>query len=466
MINLIVILYVMKSTFYKYNKISFVNITLPATRQNLKNNVLNRKSLIAERNPRLEIPFQVKNGLCNIIKNELKIQRNTHKDFLFLSDRPEYGIYYLFHLIDTKKTNYLNEEAMHHFLNGMNINLQNEDIKGLLRRLDINKDNKVSYIDFRNWFSPEKKTHFKAKILKEPPLSEIKPSKQVKHKYISPDTKAKKEEELIDFPRQLKGRIREPTEEFRPFSFNEFISKGSIIKEGDKKIPKKVVSEIQLKEPLKFVKEEIKDTPPRAIEPSPSTEMSPDKLELPEDLNIKKQKNHNLQTIMRQQLALEKDLEEAKLELCKQDDYSVEAAFSLFDKLDRETISIYEFSEVLKVHGINSTSTENIFKRYDLDRDGLLNKTEFTLMFEPISNYKNKSNNINTKANFSKNTEKLLGNLLETMIKTEEKSEKIKKRDNFSSEEALELFDCFEKRNNEDIDNYDVFILFNIFEYK
>jgi hypothetical protein len=92
---------------------------------------------------------------------------------------------------------------------------------------------------------------------------------------------------------------------------------------------------------------------------------------------------------LREQISLERELENAKIQLAQTPDFNILDAFRIFDLDSRGSISITDLRVGLNEIGVYPDSEELAlyFKRYDADADGRLRFSEFSDSFTPIDNY-------------------------------------------------------------------------------
>ena len=92
---------------------------------------------------------------------------------------------------------------------------------------------------------------------------------------------------------------------------------------------------------------------------------------------------------LREQINLERELENAKITLVQTPDFNVFDAFRIFDMDSRGWISLTDLKIGLNEIGVYPDHEELalFFKRYDTDHDSRLRFSEFTEAFTPIDNY-------------------------------------------------------------------------------
>lgn len=88
---------------------------------------------------------------------------------------------------------------------------------------------------------------------------------------------------------------------------------------------------------------------------------------------------------LKEQIALENELEDAKNRLALQSDFNLPDAFDLLDRYNQRQLSDRELGDSLASNGIYANS-EDVFlfvKRYDANADGRMASYEFDKAFTP-----------------------------------------------------------------------------------
>ena len=138
-----------------------------------------------------------------------------------------------------------------------------------------------------------------------------------------------------------------------------------------------------------------------------------------------------LMRILQAQMDITSEVEQAKIRLWLRHDFNLLEIFRLFDTSGLETITLFEFKKVLKKLDIryNDTDVEILMKRYDQDRDGRLCVAEFERMVRPIEYLSLPKQNLSDgiKLPFSKDTIELLRKLLEKLIESEGEIEELRR---------------------------------------
>jgi hypothetical protein len=114
-------------------------------------------------------------------------------------------------------------------------------------------------------------------------------------------------------------------------------------------------------------------------------ESSPIRRQLP----LRLEDEDELVRALREQISLERELENAKITLVQTPDFNIFDAFRIFDLDSRGWISLSDLKIGLNEIGVYPDHEELalFFKRYDKDNDGRLRFSEFSDSFTPLDNY-------------------------------------------------------------------------------
>jgi len=390
----------------------FLLMVLP--REELKSNLLEREVSKED----YSLPYQVKSKLLKILESECELVKDLEVIYKDLRTKPKFRVFHFFHFMDPEDDFYLSISHMHEFLRGENCRLDVPEIKAILWRLDADKDGRVSYLDFKHILRGDNED-----LLVSSPIRGV--SSIYKTKYFSPQ--AKRERRVMEEytpARRSKVILKEPINEDRTESIikpitteNEETSKGELLVKENGHYDVKDELGASVLEETQVVSPGITEV---TAAQSPYKEIFK---ELNSDWDI------DLVKLFTRQIALDKELEEAKMELYSKADFTLAKAFNYFDQKRRGSITTYELKGGLKELKANY-NTEHILllmKRYDLDSNGSLDFSEFTKMLSPI--VPNNTNKVLTTYNtFNKGTTKLLKETFELLVKTEKMAENIRKK--------------------------------------
>ena len=134
---------------------------------------------------------------------------------------------------------------------------------------------------------------------------------------------------------------------------------------------------------------------------------------------------------MKKLMAVESQVEDAKISLAMNPDFNCEDAFKLFESNDKDYLDINDIKEGLNLIGLNPTEKQLnlLMKRFDLLKNGYISYADFFDMIVPFEkNQRQTVENRAPKSNcpsrspsiFKEKTISDLKNLFELLIKTEE----------------------------------------------
>jgi len=129
---------------------SFLKIILPKSDLSLRDTVLCRRNYKGAQMDYLD--FKIEDSLAEMFKIELEI---TEKAFFYIEEitsMKDFNLYEAFSCIDSYKTGIIEHKGVVLFLSKHGIFPKKEKIELLLKRLDKDKDNKVSFDDFKCLF--------------------------------------------------------------------------------------------------------------------------------------------------------------------------------------------------------------------------------------------------------------------------------------------------------------------------
>ena len=96
------------------------------------------------------LPFNVEYSLVKLFQRELDLIRTTWTIIAELKTRDDFNIHDLFHYI--KGYGIITSESMKLFLQSNFVEFNEEDIRCIIKRLDLNKDSKVNFCEFHAFF--------------------------------------------------------------------------------------------------------------------------------------------------------------------------------------------------------------------------------------------------------------------------------------------------------------------------
>ena len=264
------------------------------------------------------LSFNINYSLCKLFQKEIEVSKR-------IRNKKEFNIHNLYHIL--KSNTFITEQSLKNFLSENNFDFIDSDIKLLMRRLDLNKDNKIDFCEFHSLLSFDK---CQSKCL-------------IKNKCQNCGLSYCKECFIENH------------------GCNSIHNKYSI-----NKIDKKY--NIENKDPNILIKEEN-------INNSNNNDIKENEIEIKE-----------LNDYIKFLLKGENKIENIKIDLSKISDFSVEDAFRIFEKngrgyLDREDIK-YGLS-VLNIYP-SDYNLDLFIKRFDLQKKGFISYEDFYDMVVPF----------------------------------------------------------------------------------
>ena len=271
------------------------------------------------------LSFNINYSLCKLFQKEIEVSKRIFSSLKQLRNKKDFNIHNLYHIM--KSNTFITEQSLKNFLSENNFDFIDSDIKLLMRRLDLNKDNKIDFCEFHSLLSFDK---CQSKCL-------------IKNKCQNCGISYCKECFIENH------------------GCNSIHNKYSI-----NKIDKKY--NIENKDPNILIKEEN-------INNSNNNDIKENEIEIKE-----------LNDYIKFLLKGENKIENIKIDLSKISDFSVEDAFRIFEKngrgfLDREDIK-YGLS-VLNIYP-SDYNLDLFIKRFDLQKKGFISYEDFYDMVVPF----------------------------------------------------------------------------------
>ena len=271
------------------------------------------------------LSFNINYSLCKLFQKEIEVSKRIFSSLKELRNKKDFNIHNLYHIL--KSNTFITEQSLKNFLSENNFDFIDSDIKLLMRRLDLNKDNKIDFCEFHSLLSFDK---CQSKCL-------------IKNKCQNCGLSYCKECFIENH------------------GCNSIHNKYSI-----NKLDKKY--NIENKDPNILIKEEN-------INNSNNNDIKENEIEIKE-----------LNDYIKFLLKGENKIENIKIDLSKIPDFSVEDAFRIFEKngrgyLDREDIK-YGLS-VLNIYP-SDYNLDLFIKRFDLQKKGFISYEDFYDMVVPF----------------------------------------------------------------------------------
>ena len=126
------------------NYSEFLNLIL-----NDENVLLNKINNFPTKN--FNLSFDVEYYLCKLLEKEILLVKNLDKLLFKLKERKDFSTFDLFFILK-EENNFVSMNKIKEIFFKYNINFNNEDIKRIYKRIDINKDGIVSFEDLQKIF--------------------------------------------------------------------------------------------------------------------------------------------------------------------------------------------------------------------------------------------------------------------------------------------------------------------------
>ena len=366
-----------------------------------KEKVYQKKILIENDKNENNLSYNINKSLSKIIEKEVELSRKILSYLHDLRNKYDFNIHNLFHLIKGYNC-IIDINAIKNFLDDNSCEYLENDLKNILKRLDINKDGKIDFFEFHYFFGypyccncicPLIKCNYCGssfcdfcfsryfciyhnKIhdnLNENNLNEI--MKYNKYREIKYNFNEEKIEQKID--NTLRLRLS-PERKYAPFEVDfcdkcnniEYIDRNRLtyknnsnINDNKSKIEK--LDEYINQDSLLYNKDSYNNNYLRK--------------------NLKSLFNEYLKLIMKE----EKRIEQDKIALSLNLDFNIEDAFRIFEKEGTGILNSEYLKEGFNFFNINISPKEILLfiRRFDLNKKGVINFQEFFDILVPFNTF-------------------------------------------------------------------------------
>ena len=100
------------------------------------------------------LSFNINYSLCKLFQKEIEISKRIFSSLKQLRNKKDFNIHNLYHIM--KSNTFITEQSLKNFLSENDFDFIDSDIKLLMRRLDLNKDNKIDFCEFHSLLSFDK----------------------------------------------------------------------------------------------------------------------------------------------------------------------------------------------------------------------------------------------------------------------------------------------------------------------
>ncbi len=124
----------------------FLNMILPEKKKFIGKNNKNRNDLNNYKN----IPYEIENCFIKLLEKEIDFIRYVNKIINNIKEREDCNIQNIFCLLSEYQ--YITKESIINFFKKNYIIFNNNDIKYIMKKIDFNKDNKIDFNEFQKFF--------------------------------------------------------------------------------------------------------------------------------------------------------------------------------------------------------------------------------------------------------------------------------------------------------------------------
>lgn len=427
----------------RLNYSEFLNMVLPKTSPALRQLATQRESYYVSRYETL--PYEVEWALTRVIDKEINYNRKIELLKEDLSLRYDFNLLDAFRLIDEDRCGLIDLDAIYLFFKRNHIIASESDILALLRRTDQDGDGKLTYSEFVDAISPSDpyyKSSLKSSSIKEKTTRTATPNR---------------------YPSAGRGRLTQSTvfhsaqKKLSNLDYYDYLSSSA------KKSSRQSYSPVR--STYKKLHESTYESPSKNLgytTPSKSRSRSPVKeYKSP----LKEIEEDQLARALKEQIDLERDLEDIKNQLALRSDFNLLDAFRFFDVDSRGYITKNELKEGFNYFGVFPTSDECylIFRKFDADNDGLLRYNEFSDIFNPKSaeylsilsdRIPSYLDSAKLSLAFSYETKHLIKKVLDDTIRNEVRNEEVRQK--LNRRPLFNIYEAFKTLDKNDLGYIDI----------
>ena len=346
---------------------SFLEVVLPRTNTVLREVATQRDSYHVAEDEVLQ--YEVELGLAKVFDKEVSLSRKVELLKEELVSRYDFNLRTIHEIIAEAGEGRVDYDALYTFLQKNNISVIERDVVALLRRVDVDRDGRLSYSEFTEAVLPVDDYHRKLAQSPNLPRRVASPTRLTSSRVASPT------------------RVASPLRSTSANRTVNSISGTSFFTPSAKKLTNydyfSYVTETERKSaglrkslsPARTINvaNDTFNTPTRTRNvASPLRTASPTKLEPTSPM--KGNEEEQLAKALREQVEIDQELEQVRNKLALQDDFNLFDAFRLFDLTEKGFITRLELREGLNDLDVFPSTNEMylIMKRYNKDEDGLL----------------------------------------------------------------------------------------------
>ena len=402
-----------------------------------------KKSL--NKSPKDKIPFNIDYSLCKLLEKEVELSRKIIYALQDIKCRYDFNIHNLYHKL--KYFNSITNESLRNYLEENEISYLESDIKSIIKRLDLNKDGIIDLCEFHA-------------LLGFPGCVYCCPC-------VNCDScdKCLCDSCYINIPCYSHGTI--PNLHKRQINQEKINYNYNFEEENENTKLPKFSRNLNINYNNKFEtslgnnvndREKMKISNSLFIRTSPRRKYNPIEINLNKTENINEIEIKQFNDFLKLLMLVETEIELAKIELAKREDFICGDIFRIFDKNNHCYLTKDDFKNGLNILGLDVDDyiINIIFKRFDLMKKNELNYADFFDMLVPFEKiYRNNIEKRNQKSNsteqnlklLNEDTKEILKNVLNIIIKYEEEINEKRKDISVLIRKLKDIFYLFDKDN-------------------
>ena len=335
------------------------------------------------------LPYSTETALAHLFEAEVELHRHVEALKRDLALRYDFNARDCFSAVDRLATRRITRDDLRDFCRRCGDFLYEADLDALIRRLDTDGDERLSYIEFSDGVSSTGASAY------EPAASSLNRSFTASRtdRLAHSASPAKSRRGLNSSASRLRtsGADYLPSRYYYPYYpprssyYADYLRRRSLAREYSSPVrslrasPSKMLTPSRHRSSRRDELEEDKySTPSRsraAASPYRSKGLSP----------MKGYEENEFADNLKEQISLERELENAKHSLALRNDFSLDDAFRVFDLDLLGSLRVFELKEGMALYGVYPSHEEAqlLLNRYDLNRDGRLSFSEFSSIFLP-----------------------------------------------------------------------------------
>jgi Ca2+-binding EF-hand superfamily protein len=416
----------------------FLEVILPRNNSVLRELCTQRESYYVAEDEIL--PYEVELGLAKILDKEVNLSRKIELLKEDLVARFDFSLRGAYEAIADAGEGRADFDGIYNFLQKNGISIIEKDIVALLRRIDADKDGRLTFGEFSDAILPRDEYYRR--------IGETAIRTRPSHRTSTP---------LRNTGKISRNTATSPSKKLTNSDYFDYLD------ESARKSLRRSLSPLRS---ASLRESAILKTPTRTRNvASPLRSRSPGRAEKLSPL--KEFEEEQLAKALRENIELDKELEQAKNKLALQEDFNLFDAFRFFDLTEKGFITRLELRESINDFEVFPSTNELglIMKKYNKDDDGLLKYSEFCEILKPKDagyasiltgrkpSYVEREELSDL---FSRYTIELVRKVLNKIIENEYHSEqlrqKLARRPQF---DAFDAFETLDKNKNGSITKYE-----------